>query len=125
REWAVLRPLLEASCQKQGGANAANRLFINAILWRIRTGVPWRDMPERLGKWNSLARRFARWADKKVWHRLFTAIQEPDWEWVLVDSSSIKVHPQAAGAKKKRGAAKPSAAVKAGGRRKYMRLSMR
>ena len=112
KEWGVLGPLLEASCQKQGGASTANRLFISAILWRIRTGVPWRDMPERLGKWNSLARRFARWAEKKVWHRLFTAIQEPDWEWVLVDSTSIKAHPQAAGQKKRRSAAKPSVAAK-------------
>ncbi|GAA3998553.1 hypothetical protein GCM10022408_06850 [Hymenobacter fastidiosus] len=113
REWAALRPLLETLCQKQGGANTANRLFINAVLWRIRTGVSWRDMPERLGKWNSLARRFARWAGKKMWHRLFTAIQEPDWEWVLVDSTSVKAHPQTAGQKKPR-AAKHSAAAKAG-----------
>ena len=100
RDWAVLQPLLDEHCKRYGGGSTANHLFINAILWRIRTGVPWRDLPERLGKWNSLAKRFARWAEKKVWQRLFTAIQEPDWEWVLVDSTSVKAHPQAAGQRK-------------------------
>ena len=71
-------------------------------------------MPERLGKWNSLARRFARWADQKIGYRLFKAIQEPAWEWVLVDSTSIKAHPQAAGQKKRLPTAKLSAAAKAG-----------
>lgn len=100
QQWSVLAPLLDAHCRKQGGSCENNRLFINAVLWRIRTGVPWRDLPERLGKWNSIARRFARWAEKKVWQRLFTAIQEPDWEWVLVDSTAVKVHAQATGQKK-------------------------
>lgn len=100
RQWGVLVPLLDAHCRKQGGSCEQNRLFSNVVLWRIRTGVPWRDLPERLGKWNSIARRFARWAEKKVWQRLFVAIQEPDWEWVLVDSTAVKVHPQAAGQKK-------------------------
>ena len=70
---------------------------------RVPAYLSWRDMPERLGKWYSLARRFARWAEQKAWHRLFTAIQEPDWEWVLVDSTSVKAHPQAAGQKKATG----------------------
>lgn len=82
----MLSPLLDTSCQKQDGTSEANRLFINAVLWRTRTGVPWRDMPERPEKWNSPAR----WANKKVWHRLFAAIQEPGWNWVLVDSTSVK-----------------------------------
>ncbi|MBC7448654.1 MAG: transposase [Hymenobacteraceae bacterium] len=54
REWAVLRSILAEHCKRQGGGSASNRLFIHAVLWRIRTGVPWRDLPERLGKWNSL-----------------------------------------------------------------------
>jgi transposase len=99
-QWAVLRPLLRKHCQRQGGDSEANRWFISAVLWRIRTGVPWRDVPERFGHWNSLAKRFARWAVKKTWQHLFTAIQEPDWEWVLVDSTSIKAHPKACGQKK-------------------------
>ena len=112
RQWTVLVPLLEAYCRKQGGNSAANCLFISAVLWRIRPGVPWRDLPERFGHWNSVAWRFARWADKKVWQRLFAAIQEPDWEWVLVNSTAVKVHPQAAGPKKAR--PRPSAWAAAG-----------
>ena len=100
QQWRVLGPLLDIYCRRQGGSSAANRLFLNAVLWRIRTGIPWRDLPERFGHWNSLARRFARWAEKQVWQRLFAAIQEPDWEWVLVDSTAVKVHPQATGQKK-------------------------
>ena len=114
REWAIVGPLLAEHCKRHGGSSDANRLFINAVLWRIRTGVPWRDLPERLGKWNSRAKRFARWAEKKVWYRLFTAIQEPDWEWVLVDSTSVKAHPQAAGQKKAKLPVPRLAEVKAG-----------
>lgn len=80
RGWAALGPLLNTHCRKQVGASAANQLFINAVLWRIRTGILWRGLPERFGHWNSVARRSARWARKKVWHRLFRAIQELDWE---------------------------------------------
>ncbi len=112
RQWAVLAPLLDAHCRKQGGSSETNRLFINAVLWRVRTGIPWRDLPERFGSWNSVARRFARWAAQKVWQRLFAAIQEPDWEWVLVDSTAVKAHPQAAGQKK--AAPRPSAWAAAG-----------
>lgn len=114
QQWSVLAPLLDTHCRKQGGSSEANRLFINAVLWRVRTGVPWRDLPERLGKWNSIARRFARWAEKNVWQRLFVAIQEPDWEWVLVDSTAVKVHPQASGQKKATPAPSAWAAAGAG-----------
>lgn len=114
RQWKEMVPLLEAHCRKQGGSCAANRLFISAVLWRVRTGTPWRDLPERFGNWNSVARRFSRWADKKVWQRLFAAIQEPDWEWVLVDSTAVKVHPHAAGQKKARPGPSAWAGVGAG-----------
>jgi transposase len=77
-----------------------NRLFIDAILWIGKTGVPWRDLPERFGKWNSVARRFARWSAKGVWERVFHALQDPDLEWLLLDSTVIRAHQHAAGAKK-------------------------
>ena len=114
REWGVLGPLLDTHCRKQGGATESNRLFISAGLWRVRTGIPWRDLPERFGNGNSVARRFARWARKKVWHRLFRAIQEPDWEWVLVESTAVKAPPQAAGHKKAAPLLRHSAAAVAG-----------
>lgn len=114
REWHVLAPILREHCRRQGADSDANRFFINAVLWRIRTGVPWRDLPERFGKWHSVARRFSRWAERKIWYRLFRAVQEPDWEWVLVDSSIVKAHPQAAGQKKAPPKPRPWAAAAAG-----------
>jgi transposase len=79
-----------------------NRLFVNAVLYRVRTGISWRDLPERFGPWNTVARRFRRWAQAGVWEALFQAVQEPDYAWVLVDSTTVKAHKAAAGQKKAR-----------------------
>ncbi len=114
REWKLLEALLLARFGSVSGSKATLRLFVNAVVWRTRTGVPWRDLLPRFGNWNTVARRFRRWAKADVWHQIFTAIQEPDWEWVLVDSTSIKAHPQAAGQKKTARRPKPSAGVAAG-----------
>jgi len=81
---------------------ANNRLFFDALLWIDRTGAPWRDWPERFEKWNSAWRRFDRWATKGTWPIVFDALQDPDLEWRIVDSTVIRAHPCAAGAKKKR-----------------------
>lgn len=97
-----------------GGTGKDNRLFVNAVVWRVRTGVPWRDLPERFGKWHSIARRFRRWAQAGVWETIFKAVQEPDWEWVLVDSTTVKAHPAAAGQKKVRPLASALAGAAAG-----------
>jgi transposase len=85
----------------QPGVNAKdNRLFLNAVLWIAKTGAPWRDLPERFGNWNSIWRRFDRWAKKGVWQRVFEALQDPDLEWLLFDSTVVRAHAHAAGAKK-------------------------
>jgi transposase len=76
-------------------------LFIDAVLWIGKTGAPRRDLPERLGKWNSVWRRFGRWARRGVGGKAFEALQDPDREWLLLDSTPIRAHPHAAGAKKK------------------------
>jgi len=77
-----------------------NRLFIDAVLWIAKTGAPWRDLPERFGNWNSIWRRFDRWAAKGVWARIFHELRDPDLEWLLLDSTVIRAHQHAAGAKK-------------------------
>jgi transposase len=82
------------------GVTADNRLFIDAVLWIGKTGAPWPDLPERFGKWNSVWRRFDRWARKGVWERVFRERQDPDLEWLILDSSVIRAHQHAAGAKK-------------------------
>ena len=63
------------------------------------------DLPEYFGNWNSVWRRLDRWANKGVWQRVFAILQDPDLEWVILDSTAIRAHPHAAGAKKKRMAA--------------------
>jgi len=77
-----------------------NRLFIDAVLWIAKTGAPWRDLPERFGNWNSIWRRFDRWAAKGVWARIFHELRDPDLEWLLLDRTVIRAHQHAAGAKK-------------------------
>src|SRR5688500_5251688 len=101
------------------GPTADNRLFLDAVLWVARTGAAWRDLPDRFGNWNSAWRRFDRWARAGVWAKVFDALQDPDTEWLLMDSTVIRAHPCAAGAKKRRTgpgarASRPSAAVGAG-----------
>ena len=70
-------------------------------------GRRWRDLPERFGSWNTVARRFRRWALAGAWERIFQAVQEPDYEWVLVDSTTVKAHKAAAGQKKARPQPRP------------------
>jgi putative transposase len=100
QQWAKINPLLLQQAGATGQKSADNRLFINAVLWVARSGAPWRDLPERFGKWNSNYRRFRRWAQGGVWKQVFDALQEPDLDWVMIDSTIVRAHQQAAGQKK-------------------------
>lgn len=74
-------------------------MFFNAVFWILRTGAPWRDLPPDYGDWKNTHRRFCRWRDAGVWeHLLEILISEPDFEWLMIDASHIKVHPHAVGA---------------------------
>lgn len=118
REWQLIAPHTLGQPGTSGGTGRDNRLFVNAVVWRVRTGTAWRDLPERFGKWNTIARRFRRWALSGAWHHIFLALQEPDWEWVLADSTTIKAHVAAAGQKKARPRSNVLAAVAAASRPK-------
>ena len=97
--WALLEPHLLGKKGTWGGNARDNRLFINAVFWILRTGAPWRDLPPDYGNWNNVNRRFCRWRDKGVWERVLEALIEgPDFEWLMIDASHVKVHPHAAGA---------------------------
>ncbi|MEH7149627.1 transposase, partial [Bacillus thuringiensis] len=93
-----LDPLITELLGKWSGCNAnSNRLFVNACLWIIRTGSPWRDLPNEYWKFNAVHRRYKRWCDKGIWDKLLAKlIDEPDYEWVMIDASHCKVHPHAA-----------------------------
>ena len=85
--------------------NEANtRHFVDAVHWIMRTGAAWRDLPSEFGNWNSIFKRFAAWSDRGVWFNLHQRlIEEPDCEWLLIDSTIVRAHPCAAGAPKKNG----------------------
>ena len=68
-------------------------------------GSPWRDLPQAFGDWNSVFRRFSRWSIKGVWRRIFEAMSDdPDFEYLIVDSTIVRAHQQAAGARRQKGA---------------------
>lgn len=97
--WERIKDLLPGQPGDPGVTAKDNRLFVNAVLWIAKTGAPWRDLPERFGPWNSVWRRFDRWAKKGVWQRVFEALQDPDLEWMIIDSTVIRAHQHAAGKK--------------------------
>ena len=83
-----------------GGIAQDNRRFINGVFWILRTGAPWRDLPPCYGKWGTVYQRFRRWRDKGLWEKLLEIlVDEPDFEWLMIDASHCKVHPHAAGAR--------------------------
>ena len=99
-EWAILEPMLPGQRGQWGGVAEDNRRFINGVFWILRTGAPWRDLPPDYGKWGSVHQRFRRWRDKGMWEKILEAlIDDPDYEWLMIDASHCKVHPHAAGAK--------------------------
>lgn len=98
--WKLLEPHLPGGAGAWGGVAKDNRLFINAVFWIMRTGAPWRDLPPDLGHWSRVHRRFIRWRDKGVWEKLLEIlIDDPDYEWLMIDTSHCKVHPHATGAR--------------------------
>ena len=100
--WERVRALLPGQPGDPGVTARDNRLFLDAVLWIAKTGAPWRDLPERLGNWYNAWKRFSRWAKKGVWQRVFEALQDPDLEWLILDSTVVRAHPCAAGAEKNR-----------------------
>ena len=99
-QWQAIAPLLPGKASDCGVTAQDNRLFLEAVLWRVRTGAPWRDLPSGFGAWNSIFRRFRRWALAGVFDRIFKVLSgEPDFEYILIDGTIVSVHQKASGAK--------------------------
>ncbi|WP_107121898.1 IS5 family transposase [Streptomyces yokosukanensis] len=106
-EWSRLKPHLPRNVGR-GGRWKSHRRVINGILFRHRTGVPWRDLPPRFGKWKTVYDRHRRWSADGTWDRLLRAVQAEadaegriDWTMVGVDSTSCRAHQHAAGARER------------------------
>ena len=98
--WEKVAPLLPGKASDSGVTAKDNRLFLEAVLWRVRTGLPWRDLPRGFGKWNSVFQRFRRWVRAEVFERIFECLSgEPDFEYALVDGTIVTAHHTASGAK--------------------------
>lgn len=97
-EWEQLQSFIPA--RPGPPTKRGDRAFVNAVLWRVRTGAPWRDLPERFGPWKTIYNRFARWAVRGVWEQVFKQLQlEVDDVASLMDGTVIRAHQDASGGK--------------------------
>lgn len=99
QQWDAIKDLLPGKEGDPGATAKDNRLFINAIMWIAKTGAPWRDLPERFGNWNSNFQRFNRWCKTAVFDTIMKQLQDPDLDVLLLDSTVVRAHQHAAGAK--------------------------
>jgi transposase len=99
-QWERLKELLPGREGHVGGTAKDNRLFVEAVLYRYRAGIPWRDLPERFGDFRVVHTRFSRWAKSGAWQRVFEVLaDEADNEYAMIDSSIVRAHQHSAGAK--------------------------
>lgn len=96
-QWRRVEDFLPGKASDPGRTGADNLRFVNGVLWVLRSGAHWHDLPERYGKWKTLHKRFTRWAKAGVWERIFDRlIEDPDNAYVMLDSTLVRAHQQAA-----------------------------
>lgn len=101
-QWDRICGLLPPERGRPGRPAKSNRKMVNAFLWILRTGAPWRDLPARFGSWNSAYSRFRRWAQRGVWDKVFAELsRDADRETFMIDASIVRAHQDASGAEKK------------------------
>ena len=101
-QWRRLEPLLPGRAGMVGRPAEDNRRFVNGVLWVIRSGMRWADLPERYGKYKSVHKRFMRWAEAGVWDRLFDdLVGDRKNPYLMLDSTIVRAHQQAATGRKK------------------------
>ena len=114
-QWERIEGLLPGREGWVGVTAKDDRLFVEAVLYRYRAGIPWRDLPERFGDWRRVHTRFGRWAKTGVWERVFRHLAaDADNEYAMIDSTIVRAHQHAAGAPKNWARIRPSAAARAG-----------
>jgi transposase len=107
-QWERIKDLLPGRKGAVGVTAKDNRLFVEAVLYRYRAGIPWRDLPERFGLFRKVHTRFSRWATSGVWKDVFECLaSEADNEYAMIDSTIVRAHQHSAGALKKRGKTRP------------------
>ena len=113
-QWERIEHLLPGRAGTVGVTAKDNRLFVEAVLYRYRAGIPWRDLPERFGDFRVVHTRFSRWAKTGVWVRVFEHLaQDADNEYAMIDATIVRAHQHSAGAQKNTAKTKQSAAAKA------------
>lgn len=101
-QWRKIYKFLKTHPRTYANNQAATRRFVEGVHWLMRTGVQWRELPERYGNWNSVYKRFSRWEEQGIWAALHDQFaQEPDMESAIIDSTVIRAHMSAAGGSKK------------------------
>src|SRR3954471_19269896 len=100
-QWDRIKDLLPGRPGSVGVTAADNRLFVDAVLYRYRAGIPWPDLPERFGECKNVHRRFSRWARSGVWQRVFERLAgDADNEYAMIDSTIVCAHQHSAGTRK-------------------------
>ena len=99
-EWNSIKAIFPSERGRRGRPAKCNRTMVNAIIWVMRTGSPWRDLPKDYGPWQSVHTRFSRWSKQGIWAQLLEKISiAPDDEYHMIDSTVVRAHQHAAGAK--------------------------
>ena len=111
-QWERLKEFVPGGRKGKRGPRADNRRFLNALLWMARSGGRWRDLPERLGDYETVKRRYYRWIQMGVLDAIHAALaREADLEWLMIDSTIVRAHQQAAGARREKGGRMPRVLV--------------
>jgi transposase len=109
-QWERLKDFVPGGQKGKRGPRTNNRLFLDALLWMARSGGRWRDLPERFGGYQSVKRRYYRWIEMGVLDRILAALaREADLEWLMIDTTIVRAHQHAAGARKVKGGRMPKA----------------
>ncbi len=99
-EWDKIKDFLPGKVGDPGRSGVDNRCFIDGVMWIARNGARWRSLPEAYGKWSTVHKRFIRWSEKGIWQMIFNTLAvDADTEWLMIDSTIIRAHQHASGAK--------------------------